>query len=373
MDGVQIGSLRRLGSGKRPQAADLARRLSCQVPSATTDPPPRVTMSLAELEATLEVLGSMFPDELVLPPELASLGGSDGGASSALPLAEASPGTLPAELRALLTIALDDVTDAERKAGGEGGRGGVGGRVRTELVLDLVFPLCRPAGAASSTTATTTSNGRSPAAAEAVKKEEKEEEGATLLIEPSLVLRPPTWLSHAQFRQLLDSLPSTCLSSTPVGSSGGGGGLEGFVERVLDLVDHLRHEGVPAILAQARQEAQQVAAAQLARLAESTPEAETWAAEEGGSSNVDRVWYWLPSLSTRAKRADIVRAAPTWSLTGFVLAGKPGIICLEGTAKNVDGYMNWIKAVSWSDIPSFQSTLRPLPFCIIPHPLLLRL
>lgn len=67
-----------------------------------------------------------------------------------------------------------------------------------------------------------------------------------------------------------------------------------------------------------------------------------------------RVWFYFPSLSTREKRSHMVNWAPSYSLTGFVLAGKPGMLCLEGTAISIDAYMNEIKTVSWGDIPSHQ-------------------
>lgn len=67
-----------------------------------------------------------------------------------------------------------------------------------------------------------------------------------------------------------------------------------------------------------------------------------------------RVWFYFPSLSTREKRDDLVNHAPSYSLTGFVLAGKPGVLCLEGSSKNVDSYMRYIKTESWGDIPSHQ-------------------
>lgn len=67
-----------------------------------------------------------------------------------------------------------------------------------------------------------------------------------------------------------------------------------------------------------------------------------------------RVWFYFPSLSTREKRDDIVNFAPVYQLTGFVLAGKPGVLCLEGTTSNVDAYMKYIKTHSWGDIPSYQ-------------------
>ncbi|CAN8104887.1 unnamed protein product [Discula destructiva] len=67
-----------------------------------------------------------------------------------------------------------------------------------------------------------------------------------------------------------------------------------------------------------------------------------------------RVFFYFPSLSTREKRKDLVNYAPRYHLTGFVLAGKPGVLCLEGTSTNVDNYMNAIKNESWGDIPSHQ-------------------
>lgn len=67
-----------------------------------------------------------------------------------------------------------------------------------------------------------------------------------------------------------------------------------------------------------------------------------------------RVWFYFPSLSTREKRRDLVSYAPRYGLTGFVLAGKPGVLCLEGASGDVDGYMNAIKNESWGDIPSHQ-------------------
>jgi hypothetical protein len=67
-----------------------------------------------------------------------------------------------------------------------------------------------------------------------------------------------------------------------------------------------------------------------------------------------RVWFYFPSLSTRKKRDDMVNLAPGYSLTGFVLAGKPGVLCLEGVSPDIDAYMSFIKTHSWGDIPSHQ-------------------
>ncbi|KAL4919835.1 hypothetical protein BDW62DRAFT_199555 [Aspergillus aurantiobrunneus] len=67
-----------------------------------------------------------------------------------------------------------------------------------------------------------------------------------------------------------------------------------------------------------------------------------------------RAWFYFPSLSTRAKRSDMVTYAPDYSLTGFVLAGKPGVLCLEGASRDIDSYMSFIKTHSWGDIPAHQ-------------------
>jgi hypothetical protein len=43
--------------------------------------------------------------------------------------------------------------------------------------------------------------------------------------------------------------------------------------------------------------------------------------EDDGDGELQRVWFWFPSLSTREKRKDLVTYASRWGLTGFVLAG----------------------------------------------------
>ncbi|CAG7976919.1 unnamed protein product [Penicillium salamii] len=77
-------------------------------------------------------------------------------------------------------------------------------------------------------------------------------------------------------------------------------------------------------------------------------------ASDADQGPIVRVWFYFPSLSTRKKRDDMVNLAPAYSLTGFVLAGKPGVLCLEGVSADVDSYMSFIKTHSWGDIPSHQ-------------------
>lgn len=72
----------------------------------------------------------------------------------------------------------------------------------------------------------------------------------------------------------------------------------------------------------------------------------------GDHERLVRVWFYFPSISTRSKRDDLVRNAPAYGLTGFLLAGKPGLLCLEGGSRAVDEYMRFIKTESWGDIPA---------------------
>ncbi|KAF5691870.1 hypothetical protein FDENT_3238 [Fusarium denticulatum] len=83
----------------------------------------------------------------------------------------------------------------------------------------------------------------------------------------------------------------------------------------------------------------------------SLKQAEIASAPIAGASLV-RVWFYFPSISTRAKRDDFINYAPTYGLTGFLLAGKPGILCLEGGSVAIDDFMKFIKTESWGDIPA---------------------
>ncbi|EOA84214.1 uncharacterized protein SETTUDRAFT_92906 [Exserohilum turcica Et28A] len=65
-----------------------------------------------------------------------------------------------------------------------------------------------------------------------------------------------------------------------------------------------------------------------------------------------RVFFYFPSISTRSKRTDLITLAPVYRLTGFLFAGKPGLLCVEGTSTDIDAYMRYIKTESWGDIPA---------------------
>ncbi|KAI6365776.1 hypothetical protein MCOR25_005265 [Pyricularia grisea] len=65
-----------------------------------------------------------------------------------------------------------------------------------------------------------------------------------------------------------------------------------------------------------------------------------------------RVWFYFPSISTRSKRDDLVEHAPRHGLTGFLISGKPGMLCVEGIPEDIDAYMRFVRTESWRDIPA---------------------
>ncbi|PWY94371.1 hypothetical protein BO94DRAFT_621782 [Aspergillus sclerotioniger CBS 115572] len=129
---------------------------------------------------------------------------------------------------------------------------------------------------------------------------------------PSYTLRQPDWMSKAEVATLAAAMPQ---------------------DDVFEAFEYVREEATRFL------EAQQASA----------PDATA-----GGSGSIVRVWFYFPSLSTRKKRDDLVNHAAGYALTGFVLAGKPGVLCLEGGSTDIDDYMSFIKTYSWGDIPSHQ-------------------
>lgn len=138
---------------------------------------------------------------------------------------------------------------------------------------------------------------------------------------PVITFRCPTWMNRKTHTDLVQRMPLDSPDS------------------ILMTVEYLKEESTEYLATCA------------ASSATNEPEA------QATSGKLVRVWFYLQSLSTRSKRNDIVNWAPNYGLTGFVLAGKPGILCLEGTSDNISAYMSDIKTRSWSDIPSHQKKI----------------
>ncbi|GAA6043082.1 hypothetical protein JCM8097_008412 [Rhodosporidiobolus ruineniae] len=140
----------------------------------------------------------------------------------------------------------------------------------------------------------------------------------------ALHLQQPPWLARTPYDALAASLPSPDTSAFSSSS-----------ELILAAVEHIREEAVKLIPTEP-----------------DPPSGKDDAGKPGAPEF--RVWMWFPSLSTKEKRDDMVNWAADYDLTGFVLAGKPAMLCVEGAEQNIQTYLAEIKARSWADIPSFQ-------------------
>jgi hypothetical protein len=123
----------------------------------------------------------------------------------------------------------------------------------------------------------------------------------------------PAWMSKVATSQLMSGLP------------------EG--EDLLGTIEHIREAAAQYLVGSNKKET----------------ESNTTTQEAGP---LVRVWFYFPSISTRSKRDDFIIHAPHYKLTGFLYAGKPGLLCVEGGSQSIDDYMKFIKTESWGDIPA---------------------
>ncbi|XP_029165430.1 RWD domain-containing protein 2A [Nylanderia fulva] len=63
-----------------------------------------------------------------------------------------------------------------------------------------------------------------------------------------------------------------------------------------------------------------------------------------------RYWIYSHHIYSKFKRRDVANLAKENSITGFCLAGKPGIICMEGSLEDCDYCWQKIKTMNWHRI-----------------------
>jgi hypothetical protein len=56
-----------------------------------------------------------------------------------------------------------------------------------------------------------------------------------------------------------------------------------------------------------------------------------------------RRWIWVHHIKDRQRRGDIVREARELALGGYLKAGYPGVVVIEGTISACDEFVSWIK------------------------------
>lgn len=88
------------------------------------------------------------------------------------------------------------------------------------------------------------------------------------------------------------------------------------------------------------------------------PEKELFARSANSSTNLVRMWLKLISLSSKSKRNDLVNLGREAGFTGFIIAGKPGLLCFEAEKESdIDSLMSTVKTTSWSDVPPVQKKI----------------
>lgn len=113
-------------------------------------------------------------------------------------------------------------------------------------------------------------------------------------------IQTPAFLSRADGEKLVEELMDAAKQAqadglTAIDNAG----------HIMDVVDR-----ITALASTLWQSAEAAREAQLEKKAQDEDDGE-----------LQRVWFWFPSLSTREKRKDLVNYAARWGLTGFVLAG----------------------------------------------------
>eukprot|EP01127_Copromyxa_protea_P023018 TRINITY_DN8509_c0_g1_i2.p1 TRINITY_DN8509_c0_g1~~TRINITY_DN8509_c0_g1_i2.p1 ORF type:complete len:272 (+),score=41.16 TRINITY_DN8509_c0_g1_i2:15-830(+) len=65
-----------------------------------------------------------------------------------------------------------------------------------------------------------------------------------------------------------------------------------------------------------------------------------------------REWFWFHHLYSKVKRKLIVGWSDDLNLTGFSLAGKPGLACVEGTKEHVNEFSSRLRGLCWQKLSS---------------------
>lgn len=58
-------------------------------------------------------------------------------------------------------------------------------------------------------------------------------------------------------------------------------------------------------------------------------------------------WIYMHHIYSKYKRRNIVNWAREYKLTGFLMAGKPGVIYVEGILKNIEEYCVKVRGLNW--------------------------
>lgn len=65
---------------------------------------------------------------------------------------------------------------------------------------------------------------------------------------------------------------------------------------------------------------------------------------------MERLWIYSHHIKSKTKRQNIVKHSKELELSGFMLPGKPGIICVEGEKENTQNFWKIIRVWNWHKI-----------------------
>lgn len=63
-----------------------------------------------------------------------------------------------------------------------------------------------------------------------------------------------------------------------------------------------------------------------------------------------RAWIYFHHIYSTEKRQSLVKWAKEFELTGFVLPGKPGVMCIEGNDVNIQDFMTRVRKLPWQKV-----------------------
>ena len=69
--------------------------------------------------------------------------------------------------------------------------------------------------------------------------------------------------------------------------------------------------------------------------------------EEDANNEEYCFWIYMHHIYSKDKRRSIMNWAKEYNLTGFVMGGKPGIICVEGNLNKIEKYCVKVRSLIW--------------------------
>lgn len=79
-------------------------------------------------------------------------------------------------------------------------------------------------------------------------------------------------------------------------------------------------------------------------------ESENGEVVEDETVDMERLWIVSHHIKSKTKRHDIVKNAKDLNLTGFLLSGKPGFICVEGCEYDTHKFWKLLRQMKWQRI-----------------------